>query len=119
MNNETRELRCKVELAGRTRPDSLPAGSYGVLMTYGQRLPVDRPGGVRRRRAVLGRMRGIILNEQHARTQAPILRFTPTVDGREGQNQHGCSLTHKEGATRRRMIRNGTMTGLSVEFRAP
>jgi len=58
----------------------------------------------------------VILNEQHNR-QAPIMRFTPQeaegrvlIDAALPDTQRG-----RDAAT---MIREGTFTGLSVEFRA-
>ena len=59
---------------------------------------------------------GIVLNEQHNR-QAPIMRFTPTVDGREVRVDAMLPDTQR-GRDVATMVRDGTLTGLSVEFRA-
>ena len=51
---------------------------------------------------------GVILNEQHARAQ-PIMRFTPTVEGREVRIDAPLPDTQR-GRDAATMIRNGTMT---------
>ena len=59
---------------------------------------------------------GVILNEQHNR-QAPIMRFTPQQA--EGRVLIDTPLPDTQrGRDAAVMVRNGTMTGLSVEFRA-
>ena len=107
------EIRCSIELrADETRQS--PGRIVGTLMTYGERAK-DRaemfadgalhwPDG------------GIVLNEQHNR-QAPIMRFTPEVDGNEVRIDTKLPDTTR-GRDAATMIRNGTMTGLSIEFRA-
>ena len=111
--NETRELRCPVEWRQDDSRQS-PGRIVGVLVTYGKRAS-DRPE-VFADGALEWSERGLVLNEQHARTQ-PILRFTPTVDGREVKIDAQLPDTQR-GRDAATMIRNGTMTGLSVEFRA-
>ena len=83
-------------------------------MTYGARAK-DRaemfaPG------ALAWEDRGVILNEQHNR-QAPIMRFVPVVDGNEVRIDAPLPDTQR-GRDAATMIRNGTMTGLSIEFRS-
>ncbi|MCY4086857.1 MAG: HK97 family phage prohead protease [Actinomycetia bacterium] len=59
---------------------------------------------------------GVILNEQHNR-QAPIMRFTPQQA--EGRVRIDAPLPDTQrGRDAATMIRDGTFTGLSVEFRA-
>ena len=107
------ELRCAIELRqDETRQG--PGRIVGTLMTYGARAK-DRaemfaPG------ALHWPDGGIILNEQHSRT-APILRFTPELVGDEVRIDAQLPDTQR-GRDAAVMIRNGTMTGLSVEFRA-
>ena len=108
-----RELRCAIELRADDSRQS-PGRITGTLLTYGKRAS-DRPevfadGALRWDEA------GVILNEQHNR-QAPIMRFTPTVDGREVRIDAPLPDTSR-GRDTATMIRNGTMTGLSIEFRA-
>ena len=108
-----RELRCAIELrADETRQS--PGRIVGTLMTYGERAndraEVFADGALRWDDG------GVILNEQHNR-QAPIMRFVPTVDGREVRIDAPLPDTAR-GRDTATMIRNGTMTGLSVEFRA-
>ncbi len=113
MTRETRELRCAVELrADETRQS--PGRLRGVLMTYGERAK-DR-AEVFADGALSWPDEGVILNEQHNR-QAPIMRFTPTVDGREVRIDVALPDTQR-GRDAATMVKNGTMTGLSVEFRA-
>ena len=106
------EIRCAIELrADETRQS--PGRIVGSLVTYGQRArdraEVFAPGALRWPDG------GIILNEQHNR-QAPILRFTPELDGAELRIDAPLPDTQR-GRDAATMIRNGTMTGLSIEFR--
>ena len=74
------EIRCAIELRqDETRQG--PGRIVGRLITYGERAGRPRRN-VRPWRPALGSEGGIILNEQHNR-QAPILRFTPELDGAE------------------------------------
>ena len=84
----------------------------GVLMPYGQRA-TDRsemfddgalhwPEG------------GVVLREMHDRKQ-PIMRFVPTVEGREVRVAIPLPDTQR-GRDAALSVRNGTFTGLSVEF---
>ena len=58
----------------------------------------------------------MILNEQHNR-QAPIMRFTPEIDGKEVRIDAALPDTQR-GRDAATMIKDGTMTGLSIEFRS-
>lgn len=59
---------------------------------------------------------GIVLNEQHNR-RAPIIRFTPEV--REDEVIVDVMLPDTQrGRDAAIMVRNGTMQGLSIEFRS-
>ena len=108
-----RELRCAIECrADETRQS--PGRIVGTLLTYEQRAS-DRPevfadGSLRWEDG------GVILNEQHARSQ-PIMRFVPTVEGREVRIDAPLPDTQR-GRDAATMIRNGTMRGLSIEFNA-
>ena len=107
------EIRCAVEWRADDSRQS-PGRIVGTLITYGQRAN-DRPevfadGALRWDDA------GVILNEQHNR-QAPIMRFVPTVEGREVRIDAPLPDTAR-GRDAATMIRNGTMRGLSIEFRA-
>ena len=107
------EIRCAIEVREDDTRRS-PGRIVGTLMDYETRAG-DRP-----ERFLAGSLRwpegGVILNEQHNR-QAPIMRFTPQqaegrvlIDAPLPDTQRG-----RDVAT---MIRDGTFTGLSVEFRA-
>ena len=111
--SETRELRCAIELRADDARQS-PGRIVGTLLTYGQRAS-DRPE-VFTDGALRWEERGIILNEQHNR-QAPIMRFVPVVDGGEVRNNAALPDTMR-GRDMATMIRNCTMTGLSIEFDA-
>ena len=108
-----REIRCAIELrADETRQS--PGRIVGTLITYEQRAN-DR-AEVFASGALRWEERGVVLNEQHNR-QAPIMRFVPTIEGREVRIDAPLPDTQR-GRDAATMIRNGTMTGLSVEFRA-
>ena len=107
------ELRCAIELRADDARES-PGRIVGTLVTYGERAG-DRaelftPG------SLTWPETGVILNEQHNR-QAPIMRFVPTVEGREVRIDAALPDTQR-GRDASTMIRNGTFTGLSVEFRS-
>ena len=109
--NGSLEIRCAVEIRedqSRTSPGRL----VGVLMRYAS------PASDRRERFAPGALHwhdgGIVINEQHNR-QAPIMRVIPeerggavVVDAQLPDTQRG-----RDAAT---SVRNGTLTGLSVEF---
>ena len=108
----SREIRCAVEL--RADDERLSPGRLrGVLMHYGERAS-DRP-----ERFAEGALSwpadGIVLNEQHQRGH-PIVRFVPTVEGREVRVDVALPDTQR-GRDAATMVRNGTMRSLSVEFR--
>ena len=109
MKIETRqiEIRLADDPAG-TGPGVLS----GTLLTYGERA-TDRQE-VFTDGALHWPDGGIILREQHNR-QAPIVRFTPTVEGREVRMAVALPDTQR-GRDAAVMVRNGTFRGLSVEF---
>ena len=107
------EIRCSIELrADETRQS--PGRIFGVLIEYGKRAR-DR-AEVFEADALHWPDGGIILNEQHNRA-APIMRFTPELVGDEVRIDAPLPDTTR-GRDAATMIRNGTFTGLSIEFRA-
>ena len=107
------ELRCAIEYREDESRQS-PGRIVGTLLAYGEQA-LDRaekfesgalhwPDG------------GIILNEQHNR-QAPIMRFTPEVVGSEVRIDAPLPDTQR-GRDAAIMVKNGTFTGLSIEFRS-
>ena len=107
------EIRCSIELRADDTRQS-PGRIVGTLLTYNKRA-LDRaeifsPG------ALHWPDNGIILNEQHNR-QAPIMRFTPELAGDELRIDVALPDTQR-GRDAATMIKNGTMTGLSIEFRS-
>ena len=108
-----RELRCAIELRADDSRQS-PGRLHGVLLTYGQRASdraeVFADGSLRWADS------GVILNVQHDRQQ-PVMRFKPEVRGKEVVVDAALPDTQR-GRDAATMIRNGTMTGLSIEFRA-
>ena len=108
-----RELRCAIEYRADESRQS-PGRIVGTLIEYETRAS-DRPE-VFADGALRWDDGGVILNEQHNRA-APILRFTPTVEGREVRIDAPLPDTQR-GRDAATMIRDGTMRGLSVEFRA-
>ena len=108
-----REIRCAIELRQDDDRQS-PGRIVGTLLTYGKRAS-DR-AEMFADGALSWPEGGVVLNEQHNRA-APILRFTPTVDGAEVRIDAPLPDTQR-GRDAATMIRNGTMTGLSIEFRS-
>ena len=107
------EIRCAIEFrADETRQS--PGRLVGTLLTYGRRAS-DR-AEVFADGALRWDDGGVVLNEQHNR-QAPIMRFTPTVAGHEVRIDAALPDTQR-GRDAATMVRNGTMRGLSIEFRA-
>lgn len=108
---ELTEIRCAIELRADESRQS-PGRIVGTLMEYETR------AGDRAERFEDGALhweeRGIILNEQHNR-QAPIMRFQPIVEGRTLRIDAPLPDTQR-GRDAATMVRNGTFTGLSVEF---
>ena len=107
------ELRCAIELRADDSRQS-PGRIVGELITYEKRAS-DR-AEVFRDGALSWDEGGIILNEQHDRRQ-PIMRFTPRVEGRAVMIDAALPDTQR-GRDAATSIRNGTMRGLSIEFRA-
>lgn len=108
-----RELRCAIELRADDSRES-PGKIVGTLMTYGKRASdraeVFADGSLRWDEG------GVVLNVQHDRAQ-PVMRFVPTMEGREVRINAALPDTQR-GRDTATLIRNGTMRGLSVEFRA-
>ncbi|MDE0456258.1 MAG: hypothetical protein OXI15_03095 [Chromatiales bacterium] len=107
------EIRCELEFRADATRGS-PGRIVGTLLTYEERA---------RDRAELfatGALEwpddGIILNEQHNR-QAPIMRFLPEVRGAAVVIDAPLPDTSR-GRDAATMVRNGTLRGLSVEFRS-
>ena len=108
-----REIRCEIALRADDSRQS-PGRIVGTLIEYGKRAS-DRPE-VFADNSLRWDEGGIVLNEQHNR-QAPILRFVPTVDGREVRIDAPLPDTQR-GRDAATMIRDKVMTGLSIEFSA-
>ena len=89
-----------------------PGRLTGVLMTYGERAS-DRPE-MFDPGALYFPPNGLLVNEQHNR-QAPILRASPTVDGKTVliDSPFPDTARGRDAATN---LREGVLTGLSVEF---
>ena len=107
------ELRCTIEYREDESRQS-PGRIVGVLLSYGEQA-LDRA-----EKFEAGSLHwpdgGIVLNEQHNR-QAPIMRFTPEVVGKEVQIDAPLPDTQR-GRDAAIMVKNGTFTGLSIEFRS-
>ena len=107
------ELRCSIEV--REDESRLSPGRIvGTLVTYGERAS-DRPE-LFEAGSLSWPDGGIVLNRQHTRT-APVLRFSPTVEGSKvGIDQNlPDSSAGRDAAVE---IKSGLLTGLSLEFRA-
>ena len=107
------ELRCTIEFrADETR--ETPGHLTGVLVVYEQRART-RPE-MFRRGALEWPEDGIVLNRQHNRGQ-PIMRFMPELVGDEVRIDLPLpdTVAGRDAATE---VRNGTLSGLSVEFGA-
>ena len=107
----TDELRCSIEV----RADEMSPGRLvGTLLTYNEQARDRRetfaPG------ALSWPDNGVVLREQHNR-QAPIMRVIPEIRGDKVVIDSPLPDTSR-GRDMAVMIRNGTFTGLSLEFRA-
>ena len=107
------EIRCSIEYREDETRQS-PGRVTGTMLKYGTRAK-DRPE-VFETGALYWPDGGIILNEQHNRA-APIMRFVPELAGDELRIDAQLPDTQR-GRDAAIMIRNGTFTGLSIEFRA-
>ena len=105
------EIRCSIELRQDESRQS-PGRLYGVLMEYEKRAS-DRPE-MFLPGALQWPENGIILNESHDQ-KAVITRFKPEQRGNEIIIDTPLPDTSR-GRDAATLIRNGTMTGLSVEF---
>ena len=107
------ELRCAIEYRADESRQS-PGRIVGVLLSYGEQA-LDRA-----EKFEAGSLHwpdgGIVLNEQHNR-QAPIMRFTPEVVGKEVRIDAPLPDTQR-GRDAATMVKNGTFQGLSIEFRS-
>lgn len=109
----TTEIRCAIEYREDDTRQS-PGHLTGTLLEYETRAK-DRPE-MFASGALSWPEGGIILNEQHNR-QAPIIRFTPEVRGKEVKIDIPLPDTQR-GRDAAVMVKNGTMRGLSIEFNA-
>ena len=107
------ELRCALEWRADESRAS-PGRLVGTLIEYETRA-VDR-AEVFRAGALEWPADGVILNLSHDRRQ-PLIRFTPTVDENRVMVDLALPDTSR-GRDAAVMVRNGTLRGLSVEFRA-
>ena len=111
METEQRSYEIRLEADPERRG---PGVLQGVLMPYEQRAG-DRPE-MFARRALHWPQGGVVLREQHNR-QAPIVRFAPIRGDRELRVAIPLPDTQR-GRDAAENVRNGTLRGLSVEFRA-
>ena len=107
------ELRCALEWRADDSRQS-PGRLVGTLIEYETRA-VDR-AEVFKAGALEWPADGVILNLSHDRKQ-PLIRFTPEVRGKAVMVDLELPDTSR-GRDAATMIRNGTLRGLSVEFRA-
>ena len=107
------ELRCALEWRADDSRAS-PGRLVGTLLEYETRA-VDR-AEVFKAGALEWPPDGVILNLSHDRKQ-PLIRFTPTIDENRVMVDLALPDTSR-GRDAATMIRNGTLRGLSVEFRA-
>lgn len=106
-------LCCELEL--RADDSRLSPGRIsGVLLTYGSRAR-DR-AEVFADGALSWEEAGVLLNVQHDRAQ-PIMRFVPELRGQDLVIDAALPDTSR-GRDAAVMVRNGTLRGLSVEFRS-
>ena len=109
----TDELRCTIEYRADETRES-PGHLYGVLVRYEQRART-RPE-MFRRGSLEWPEDGILLNRQHNRGQ-PIARIVPELVGDELRIDLPLpdTVAGRDAATE---VRNGTLSGLSIEFGA-
>ena len=107
----TDSIHCDIELRADDSRAS-PGRVVGTLLTYGQRA-ADR-AELFRPDSLTWPDGGVILREQHNR-QAPILRFTPKLEGTKLTIDALLPDTSR-GRDAAVSIREGLLTGLSVEF---
>lgn len=109
----TDEIRFAIECRDDESRQS-PGRLSGTILTYEERAG-DRPE-VFVRGALKWPETGVILNEQHRR-DSPIIRFTPYLEGDAVKINVALPNTQR-GRDAAVSVRNGTLTGLSVEFRS-
>ena len=110
---ETREIRCLLELRADESRQS-PGRLAGVLIEYEKRA-TDRPE-MFAMNSLIWDDEGFLLNIQHDDKQ-PIMRITPELRGSEIVIDAPLPDTSR-GRDVAIMVRNKTLRGLSVEFRA-
>ena len=107
------EFRCAIELRADESMAS-PGRLVGTLLTYGQRAgdraELFEPG------ALTWPANGIVLRRQHVR-EAPIARVIPELRGNDVVIDYPLPDT-TAGRDAAIEVRNGTLPGLSLEFRA-
>ncbi len=107
------EIRCAIEVREDDTRRS-PGRLYGVLLTYEERA-ADRPEAF-----APGSLHwpddGIVINLSHDRRQ-PVMRIVPEVRGRQVVLDAPLPDTTR-GRDAATMIRDGTLKGVSVEFRS-
>ena len=107
------EIRFSIELRADEARQG-PGRIVGQLMRYGEQAQDRRE--LFEKDSLEWPSDGVILNRQHTRT-APILRFTPTIDGDVVTLDAAIPDTTagRDAATE---IRSGLLRGLSIEFRS-
>ena len=91
-----------------------PGRIVGQLMRYGEQAQDRRE--LFEKDSLEWPSDGVILNRQHTRT-APILRFTPTIDG-DAVTLDAAIPDTTAGRDAATEIRTGLLKGLSIEFRS-
>ena len=107
------EIRCSVEWRQDESRES-PGILTGTLLTYGEISPGHREKF--RAGSLTWPSAGVVLNVQHDRKQ-PLLRFIPTVEGRE-LRVSAPFLNTRAGRDASLLVKSGVLTGLSIEFSA-
>ena len=107
------EIRCSVELR-QDETMASPGRLVGTLITYGQKAS-DRPE-LFEPNSLTWPASGIVLRRQHVR-EAPIARVIPETRGNDVVIDYPLPDT-TAGRDAAVEVRNGTLGGLSVEFRA-
>ena len=109
------EFRFSIELrADESRQG--PGRIVGQLMRYGEQAQDRRE--LFEKDSLEWPSDGVILNRQHQRG-SPILRFTPTVDGKRCDPRRGNPGYRRWTRLCKRKIRAGLLRGLSIEFSCP
>ena len=107
------EIRCRVEFREDESRES-PGILTGTLLTYGEVSPSHRERF--REGSLSWPSGGVVLNIQHDARQ-PLLRFSPTLEGRELRIR-SAFLNTRASRDASLLVKSGVLTGLSVEFAA-